>query len=223
MVAGYKFDESLRALVRRNLERFAARELDARGKVRAAVAFTLTDCAEPAGIANIPHSRASRAQAAFILTTRASQLKRHAGQRAFPGGRVDSGETPAEAALRELGEEVDMHLGADRILGRLDDYPTRSGFVITPFVVWGESATRLRPNPGEVERIHRVPLLELLRDDAPLLDAIDGSEHPVLRMPLGESWFAAPSAAIAFQFREVALLGRPTRVAHFDQPKFAWK
>ena len=223
MAAAYQFDQSLRARVRRNLERFEFREIDARDKTRAAVAFTLTDCAEPAGIANIPHSRARRTEAAFILTTRASQLKRHAGQRAFPGGRVDSGETPAEAALRELAEEVDLLLDADRILGRLDDYPTRSGFVITPFVVWGESATRLRPNPGEVERIHRVPLLELLRDDAPLLDAVDGGEHPVLRMPLGDSWFAAPSAAIAYQFREVALLGRPTRVAHFEQPEFAWK
>ncbi len=223
MAAAYKFDESLRARVRRNLERFEARRIDARGRIRAAVAFTLTDCAEPAGIGNIPHSPARCGRAAFILTTRASRLKRHAGQRAFPGGRVDPGETSAEAALRELAEEVDLRLGADRILGRLDDYATRSGYVITPFVVWGDAATRLVPNPGEVECIHRVPLAELLRDDAPLLDAIDDSEHPVLRMPIGESWFAAPSAAIAYQFREVALLGKPTRVAHFEQPRFAWK
>ncbi len=219
----YRFDESLRLCVQRNLERFEARELEPRGRVRAAVAFTLTDCTEPAGIANIAHSPARCGQAAFILTTRASKLKTHAGQRAFPGGRVDPGETPAAAALRELAEEVALDLGADRILGRLDDYPTRSGYVITPYVVWGEPGARLEPNPGEVERVHRVPLAELLRDDAPLLETIDGSEHPVLRMPLGDSWFAAPSAAIAYQFREVGLLGKPTRVAHFEQPKFAWK
>ena len=223
MKVSYKFDESLRERVRHNLARFEARELDARGKIRAAVAFTLTDCAEPAAIANIPHSTTDRDEAAFILTTRASKLKRHAGQRAFPGGRVDPGETPAEAALRELGEEVAMHLDSVRILGRLDDYATRSGYLITPFVVWGDPSTPLVANPGEVEAIHRVPLGELLRDEAPLLDEVGGSEQPVLRMPLGESWFAAPSAAIAYQFREVALLGKATRVAHFDQPKFAWK
>jgi hypothetical protein len=78
-------------------------------------------------------------------------------------------------------------------------------------------------NPGEVELIHRVPLRELLREDLPLLESIDESPHPVLRMPLGDDWFAAPSAAIAYQFREVALLGRSTRVAHFDQPYFAWQ
>ncbi len=223
MANTHKFDESLRVRIERNLERFDARRIESCGRIRAAVAFTLTDCAKPAGIANIPHSFTQSGQAAFILTTRASQLKRHAGQRAFPGGRVDPGETPAEAALRELAEEIDLKLGAERILGRLDDYATRSGYVITPFVVWGESAAPLVPNPGEVDRIHRVPLGELLRADAPLLDTSDDGQHPVLRMPLGDSWFAAPSAAIAYQFREVALLGRPTRVAHFDQPRFAWK
>jgi len=78
-------------------------------------------------------------------------------------------------------------------------------------------------NPGEVELIRRVPLRELLREDLPLLDSIDESPHPVLRMPLGDDWFAAPSAAIAYQFREVALLGRCTRVAHYEQPYFAWQ
>jgi hypothetical protein len=81
----------------------------------------------------------------------------------------------------------------------------------------------LRANPDEVERIHRVPLLELLREDAPMLETIPESRHPVLKMPLGDDWFAAPSAAIAYQFREVALHGRSTRVAHFEQPYFAWQ
>ena len=109
------------------------------------------------------------------------------------------------------------------MLGRLDDYPTRSGFVITPYVLWGGADVELEANPGEVERIHRVPLLELMREEVPILDTIEESEHPVLRMPLGDDWFAAPSAAIAYQFREVALLGRSTRVSHYEQPYFAWK
>ena len=78
-------------------------------------------------------------------------------------------------------------------------------------------------NPAEVEKIHRVPLRELMRDDAPILENSTDSEHPVLKMPLGDEWFAAPSAAIAYQFREVVLMNRSTRVAHFDQPPFAWK
>jgi 8-oxo-dGTP pyrophosphatase MutT (NUDIX family) len=128
-----------------------------------------------------------------------------------------------QAALRELAEEVGLELGLDRVIGRLDDYPTRSGYLITPVVVWGGHNVEMVANPAEVARIHRIPLRELMRDDVPLLDAIEESPHPVLRMPLGDDWFAAPSAAIAYQFREVALLGKSTRVAHFEQPRFAWR
>ena len=79
------------------------------------------------------------------------------------------------------------------------------------------------PNPGEVASVHRIPLSEFLRQDAPLLEAMTGSEHPVLRMPVGSDFIAAPTAALIYQFREVCLLGRHTRVAHFEQPQFAWR
>ena len=217
MTLRFKFDSKLRELVRRNLQRHKVRRLQQADRSRAAVAFTLVDASESADIGNISLDGADREEAAFILTTRAASLSSHAGQRAYPGGRVDAGESMEQAALRELAEEVGL------VLGRLDDYATRSGFVITPIVVWGGSNVTLVPNPGEVEKIHRIPLRELLRDDAPLLDNIEESPHPVLRMPLGDDWFAAPSAAIAYQFREVALLGRDTRVLHFEQPRFAWK
>ncbi|TNF89374.1 MAG: CoA pyrophosphatase [Gammaproteobacteria bacterium] len=216
-------DSSLCQRIARNLARFdtVGQALD--GRIHAAVAFTLVDCSEPANIANIPYRPDDAAQAAYILTTRAPKLSSHAGQRAYPGGRIDPGETAEQAALRELEEEVGLSLDASAVLGRLDDYATRSGYVITPVVVWGGSNVALRPNPAEVENIHRIPLQELMRHDAPILDAVEESENPVLKMPLGDEWFAAPSAAIAYQFREVALLGRHTRVAHFDQPYFAWK
>ena len=223
MSSTFFLDQSLVNRIARNLEQFDPREQALDGRTHAAVAFTLVDCSEPANIANIPHRTESLTRAAYILTTRTSKLSSHAGQRAYPGGRVDPGETALEAALRELEEEVGLRLDASRVLGRLDDYATRSGYVITPFVVWGGSKVSLTPNPAEVERIHRIPLDELLREDAPILEAIAESEHPVLKMPLGDEWFAAPSAAIAYQFREVALLGRKTRVAHFEQPYFAWK
>lgn len=218
-----KFDLELKRLIADNLACFDPVEQPLDGLVHAAVAFTVIPCSEPAGIENLQYSTDDCEQAGFILTTRAAKLSSHAGQRAFPGGRIDPGESAEQAALRELGEEVGLELETGCILGRLDDYATRSGYVITPFVVWGGGDADLIANPAEVERIHRIPLRELFRDDAPILESIAESPHPTLKMPLGEAWFAAPSAAIAYQFREVALLGRATRVAHFEQPRFAWQ
>ena len=154
---------------------------------------------------------------------RAATLRAHAGQWAMPGGRLDAGETPEQAALRELHEEVGLACSAGDVLGRLDDYATRSGYLITPVVVWAGAAREMQAQPGEVQSIHRIAWDELMRADAPILNHVRGAEHPVLRMPLGRSWVAAPTAAFLYQFREWLLFGRPTRVAHFDQPAFAWR
>ena len=223
MTQEFRFDQHLHDLIKFNLQKHPVVGLDSEGFKQAAIAFTLVNASGPADIGNISYNPGQTEDAAFVLTTRATTLSSHAGQRAYPGGRLDRGESAEQAALRELAEEVGLELAGDRILGRLDDYATRSGFVITPIVVWGEKDTDLVANPGEVEQIHRIPLRELMRADAPLLDSNEESPYPVLRMPLGDDWFAAPSAAIAYQFREVALLGKSTRVAHFDQPHFAWR
>jgi 8-oxo-dGTP pyrophosphatase MutT (NUDIX family) len=222
MSTSCRFNPLLREMISRNLDQHDVNELRDGGNTRAAVAFTLVACSEPANLANIPYVAGQQYQAAFILTTRAARLSSHAGQRAYPGGRLDAGESIEQAALRELEEEVGLQLGAGSVLGRLDDYATRSGYVISPVVVWGGNQVDLVPNPGEVDMIHRIPLSELMREDAPILESIVESEHPVLKMPIGDDWFAAPSAAIAYQFREVAMLGRSTRVAHYEQPYFAW-
>jgi 8-oxo-dGTP pyrophosphatase MutT (NUDIX family) len=123
--------------------------------------------------------------------------------------------------LRELWEEVGLQLDGSSVLGRLDDYVTRSGFAITPVVVWAGAAQTLVANPAEVASIHRIPIAEFMRTDAPYLESIDDSPHPVLRMPVGSSWVAAPTAAMLYQFREVCIAGRLTRVAHYEQPLFA--
>ncbi len=135
---------------------------------------------------------------------------------------MDQGETPERTALRELHEEVGVDLGRDRIIGRLDDYTTRSGFVITPIVIWGGKDLDLERNPAEVRSIHRIPIKEFMREDAPLLETIPESDNPVLMMPVGYSWIASPTGAMIYQFREVAILGKDTRVAHYEQPHFAW-
>ena len=201
--------ETLAERVRAHLARHPRQAQPLEGRRPAAVAVVL-----------LPDAAA---QPCFVLTRRAGGLRRHAGQWALPGGRLDPGETPEEAALRECREEIGLALPEHAILGRLDDYPTRSGFVITPVVVWNETPGALRPDPTEVAEIHLVPLAELDRPGVPHLRRIPESERPVISIPLVGTHIHAPTAAILFQLREVAVWGRATRVGHYEQPVFAWK
>lgn len=159
--------------------------------------------------------------ACFLLTRRASTLRNHAGQWALPGGRIEPGEDPERAALRELEEELGLVLDPGDVMGLLDDYPTRSGFVITPVIVWGSQAPELVPHTDEVESAHLVPLAELDKPEVPRLLPGDDPARPIIQIPLLGRFVHAPTAAILYQLREVALHGRATRVAHFDQPPFA--
>ena len=208
MVRNDRFDQSLCSRIRANLEHFERRTHVSEGLRPAGVALTVI--ADDTGLA------------CFVITRRASSLRKHAGQWALPGGGIDEGEDPAGAALRELREEVGLHLERENVLGLLDDYPTRSGFLITPVVVWAEGGS-LAPNPAEVESVHLVRLEELERPDVPQLRSIPESDRPVISVPLLGVAIHAPTAALLYQMREVALWGRNTRVAHFDQPVFAWK
>jgi len=109
------------------------------------------------------------------------------------------------------------------VLGLLDDYPTRSGFVITPFVMWAEPDADPVANPDEVAGIYRVPLADLESPDIPKLVSIPESDRPVIQLPILGTLVHAPTAAVVFQLREVVVHGRPTRVDHFEQPVWAWR
>jgi 8-oxo-dGTP pyrophosphatase MutT (NUDIX family) len=188
------------------LTRFERVPADRPDLKRAAVGITLVvDDGEPA----------------FLLTRRAKTLRGHAGQWALPGGRAEPGESAGETARRELSEELGLHLGRDAELGLLDDYPTRSGYVITPVVLWAGAGAQPVPNPAEVGELHRVPLT--LIDVEPRFLAIPESDNPVIQLPLFERFVHAPTGAVLYQFREVVLRGRATRVSHLEQPVFAWR
>lgn len=218
-------DESLKARIAQHLNAFAVQSASASDEQRAAaaVAVAITDEGHGAALPGFPEHAGWSERAALILTRRAAHLRKHAGQWALPGGRIDAGETAEQAALREMREEVELELGEDAVLGRLDDFVTRSGFIITPVVIWAGPARHMQPNPAEVASIHRIPVTEFLRTDAPMLADEGHGDQMVLRMPVGGHWIAAPTAAVLYQFRELCIEGRPTRVAHFEQPAFAWK
>jgi 8-oxo-dGTP pyrophosphatase MutT (NUDIX family) len=176
---------------------------------RAAVAIALTEVDEGSGTA-------------LLLTLRASGLRAHSNQWALPGGRCDEGETPAEAALRELHEELGLELGEGDVLGLLDDYPTRSGYLITPVVLWAGPGAAISPNPEEVASVHRIALENIEDADAFSFTTIPESTRRVIRFRHAGQFIHAPTAALIYQFREV-LAGRDTRVAELEQPVFAWK
>ncbi|HEY7520652.1 MAG TPA: CoA pyrophosphatase [Methylomirabilota bacterium] len=203
-----RLDDALRSRARAHLDRFERRACAVDGRRAAAVALVLL--ADASG------------EAGLLLTRRAAGLRQHARQWALPGGRVDPGESAVDGALRELAEEVGLTLDADAVLGLLDDYPTRSGFVITPVVVWGGAAATLRPNPAEVASVHHVPLRDLEHPDIPKLVTIPESERPVIQLPILSTLVHAPTAAVVYQLREVVVHGRSTRVDHFEQPVWAW-
>lgn len=164
--------------------------------------------------------------ASFLLCRRAATLNGHGGQWALPGGRMDPGETAEETALRELEEELGLRLGSDAVLGRLDDYITRSGYVMTPVVLWAQGDVELHPNPAEVAHAYRIGLHELCRPDSPRFVTIPESDRPVVQVPLGKDLIHAPTGAVLVQFRWVALDGvsaADARVHGFEQPVFAWK
>jgi 8-oxo-dGTP pyrophosphatase MutT (NUDIX family) len=206
------FNSDLRAAIEARVAAFTRldeRALTTQELKRAAVALVLAHADD-------------QSSAGLLLTLRAPRLRAHSNQWALPGGRCDPGETTTQTALRELDEELGLRLGIDDVLGVLDDYPTRSGYLITPVVMWADDSSDLVPNPDEVASVHRIALAELLRPQAFNFISIPESDRQVIRYSHFGHMIHAPTAALVYQFSEL-LAGRVTRVAELEQPVFAWK
>jgi 8-oxo-dGTP pyrophosphatase MutT (NUDIX family) len=239
----HQFDPALRSHLAQHLRDHERRALPLDGRRHAAVAVVVVDShadidgqdahpALPDRLRDIPGAEGLQLTGsvagtaggpAVLLTRRAARLRSHAGQWALPGGRVDPGETPGEAARRELHEELGLDVPVSAVLGVLDDYPTRSGYVITPFVLWGGDNPVIDAHPGEVLSVHRVAFRELCRPDSPRFVSIPESDRPVVQLPIGGDLIHAPTGAILLQFRRVAIEGVLERVADYEQPLFAWR
>lgn len=205
------FDDELRGKVTANLSGFEPKGLQHDGLKQAAVALIVA-----------PHDQGSaQSGASILMTKRVARLNSHAGQWALPGGRIDAGETPFEAVIRETDEEIGLDIGAGALIGQLDDCITRSGYMVRPFVFWADDIGAMSPNPDEVAYIHHLPLSDFDHPDLVQLLPAGEDGKAVLRLLLGEFKIHAPTAAFLLQFHEVGVRGRHTRVDHYGQPDWA--
>jgi len=210
----WSYSDRVRSQIRANLAAYARCTEAPEGLRLAAVSIVLAPSA-------------GHRDTAFLLTRRAPRLNAHAGQYALPGGGIDAGETALDAARRELHEELGIEAGPDQVLGALDNLPTSSGYLVTPFVIWLGAHAEPRPAPDEIAKVFRIPLADLFAGpgrggNRGVAGADDDYRDVFARFipTLGHDLFA-PTAAILDHFREVALLGRTTPAVRYREPRFA--
>ena len=195
----------LRSRIAANLADFPRREIASDGLRLAAVAVVVS-----------PH----RGKPTFLLTRRALTMRRNAGNYALPGGNIEPGEDVIDAARRETSEELGVVLGRDAALGQLDDFKTLGGHRVTPVVFWSDAELTVTPDPVEVHVAWRVPLAELDHPKSPRRQTHPHGNDLILQMRIRGQWVNAPTAAWLYQFREVALHGRQTRLDDVGQPEW---
>ena len=124
------------------------------------------DLPEERALASVPAAVlvgiTDRADPGVILTVRREHMRTHAGQVAFPGGRIDPGEDSVEAALREAWEELGLDPGAAEIVGAVDPYRTVTGYVVTPVLAVVQPDQPLSPHEHEVADWFEAPLAFVL-------------------------------------------------------------
>lgn len=134
-----------------------------------------------------------------LLTRRADTLTAHSGQIAFPGGRLDPGETAVEAALREAWEEVALDAAAVEPLGLGDSYETGTGFLVTPVVGWLAAPPVVTPSEAEVAEIFETPwdfLMDAANHRRDFLDMPSGDRRWFWAMPWEERYIWGATAGI---------------------------
>ena len=175
-----------------------------------------------------PHGKSRRAAVALVLTgidvdpgvllVKRAKGGHNPGQWALPGGRSKVGEDAVATALRESREEIGLQMAS--VAGLLDDFIAQSGYVITPVVVFAPAGATFVRQPREIHSVHPIRLARLLDADLPRWGRTQAGGF-VLQLPLRRNMVVhAPTGAILWQFREVALLGRHTRVNGLTQPSF---
>jgi 8-oxo-dGTP pyrophosphatase MutT (NUDIX family) len=150
-------------------------------------------------------------QAHVVLTRRSSRLRSHSHQVSFPGGRLDIGESPSAAALREAREEVGIQPATVEVIGRLSALRTAvNPSPITPFVGVVPERPHLVPNPAEVERAFDVALVELLDPDVyreELWTFPDGTERPMEFFELFGDTVWGATARMLVELLDLAVAG----------------
>jgi 8-oxo-dGTP pyrophosphatase MutT (NUDIX family) len=154
----------------------------------------------------------------YVLTRRALTMRRGAGNYALPGGNFEPGEDAVAAAIRESAEELGVVTDRIVALGLLDDFVTLGGHRVTPVVLWSPDPLTLNPDPTEVQEAWLNPVAELDHPESPRREAHPDGGEPIARMYARGQWINPPTAAFLYQFREVALHGRATRVSMIGQP-----
>ncbi|MEY4671643.1 MAG: hypothetical protein RLZZ415_1522 [Pseudomonadota bacterium] len=149
-----------------------------------------------------------RERPGFLLIHRPSNMRSHPGQVAFPGGKIDPGETPVEAALREAWEELGIHERDVTVIGTSDQYRTGTGYEVTPVIAVVPPDLELNPNPTEVARWFEAPV-----------DFVFDRQNQVEQSAF---WQGAERRYIEIMWQEHRIWGVTAAIIHNLSRRIAW-